>query len=132
MLEFLLIASPIAIILSAIIRGIVIARCSDDGPADTGTARYTVCAESGYADSDNRYEFTLRRHGSGYRCYIDRTPSYRGRSTDAGVIHRLSDNRGYYICYTANLPYLEQAKTLCRNWSNMTQRYIETGKTFEE
>lgn len=92
---------------------------------------YTVYAETNSPGSDNRYVFTLKKLSSGYRCYIDRTPSYRNRSTSLHVTHRLSDERGKYICFTADLPYIAQARTLCKQWSDLTQRYIETGRTFE-
>lgn len=92
---------------------------------------YTVYARTGYNGADNRYVFTIKKLPSGYRCYIDRTPSYRGRSTDMNTIHYKVDNRGKYICFTKNITYLAQAKTLCDQWSNLTQRYIETGRTFE-
>ena len=70
--------------------------------------------------------------GAGYRCYILHTPSYRGRPRSCNIAHYLTDANGQYICYTAKLFQLEQAKTLCQRWSDMTQRYIETGKRFEE
>lgn len=100
---------------------------STAGSADT----FTVYAETGYNNADNRYVFTLKRLPSGYRCYIDRTPSYRGRSVSMHIAHYLTDSRGKYICYTKDLAHIEQARTLCRQWSNLTQRYIETGRTFE-
>lgn len=101
------------------------------GGTEPGLSTYTVYAETSSPGSDNRYVFTLKKLSSGYRCYIDRTPSYRNRSTSLHVTHRLSDKRGKYICYTADLPYIAQARTLCKQWSDLTQRYIETGRTFE-
>ena len=92
---------------------------------------YTVYAETGYEGTDNRYVFTLKQLSTGYRCYINRTPSYRNRSTTMGDTHYLTDSCGKYICYTAKISHLEQAKTLCHQWSNLTQRYIETGRKFE-
>lgn len=100
---------------------------STSGSDDT----YAVYAETGYNNADNRYEFTLKRLPSGYRCYIDRTPSYGGRSVSMHIAHYLTDSRGKYICYTKDLSHIEQARTLCNQWSNLTQRYIETGRTFE-
>lgn len=138
MLEFTLTAAPWLIVLTAVIRILVLCRqtpCTahSAGPEEAPAPqeiRYTVYADTGYENADNRYRFTLTRLPQGYRCYIDRTPSYRSRSMDPNVIHRLRDGDRYYICYTAPLPELEQAKTLCRDWSNLTQRYIETGKRF--
>ena len=140
MLEFMLIAAPAAIVISAVVRTIAIfqwniARAAQQttNPASAPQRlNYTVYAESGYNKSDNRYAFTLERLPQGYRCYIDRSPSYRGRRTDPSIIHQLQDSQGPYICYTADLPELEQAKALCQEWSNLTQRYIETGKQFNE
>lgn len=101
------------------------------GDPESKLTTYTVYAETTSPGSDNRYVFTLKKLSSGYRCYIDRTPSYRNRSTSFHMTHRLSDNRGEYICFTADLPYIAQARTLCKTWSDLTQRYIETGQTFE-
>lgn len=101
------------------------------GGAEPKLTTYTVYAETSSPGADNRYVFTLKKLSSGYRCYIDRTPSYRNRSTSLHVTHRLSDERGKYICFTADLPHIAQARTLCKQWSDLTQRYIETGRTFE-
>ena len=102
---------------------------TSDG-SEPAKSTYTVYAKTSCPGSDNRYVFTLKKLPSGYRCYIKRTPSYRNRSTSLHATHRLSDSRGKYICFTADLPYIAQARTLCRQWSDLTQRYIETGRTF--
>ena len=122
-----ILAGVVALIIAATTTGKTLSLRNSGEPRVT---TYTVYAETGCNGADNRYVFTLKRLPSGYRCYIDRTPSYRGRSTDMHATHHLIDSRGKYICYTANLPYIAQAKNLCKQWSNLTQRYIETGRTF--
>ena len=123
-----ILAGGVALIIAATMTGKFLSLRNADEPLVT---TYTVYAETGYNGADNRYVFTLKKLPSGYRCYIDRTPSYRGRSADMHTTHHLVDSRGKYICYTAKIPYIAQARTLCRQWSNLTQRYIETGRTFE-
>ncbi|MBQ9165855.1 MAG: hypothetical protein IJX71_02875, partial [Oscillospiraceae bacterium] len=93
---------------------------------------YTCSGKSIRVGADCRYQFRLVRKPGTYRCYILRTPSYGNRPHDCHVAHYLMDSTGKYICFTADIPHLEQAKTLCQQWSDMTQRYIETGKTFEQ
>lgn len=91
---------------------------------------YTCRGRSGEKGADNLYRFRLKKIRGKYRCYILRTPSYRGRPTGATDIHYYTEGRRRYICFTGDIRYLAQAKTLCRSWSDMSQRYIETGKAY--
>ena len=78
---------------------------------------------------DHEYRFFVRWVDNGYRCYIDRVPSFRGRDTSHYMPHYWEEeytNR-HFICWTGTIRYPEQAKTLCRNWANATQQFIDTG-----
>ena len=80
-------------------------------------------------NGDNEYYFTVHWVDNGYRCYIDRVPSFRGRDTSHYMPHYWEEkytNR-HFICWTENIIYPEQAKTLCRNWADATQQFIDTG-----
>lgn len=80
--------------------------------------------------NDCKYKFFIKWVDNGYRCYIERTPSFRGRDTTNYMPHYWEENstRRHYICWTGKLQYSEQAKTLCRNWADATQQFIDTGK----
>ena len=91
---------------------------------------YNCIGHSRKGSSDCYYKFRIKRRGDGYRCYIVRTPSFRGRSTAAHTIHYLTDSAGKYICFTAKIKKLQQAQTLCRTWADQAQKYIETGRPF--
>jgi hypothetical protein len=86
-----------------------------------GLAYYQFC----YADLDSYWEVD-----------IEVQPSYNGRSMDPNVIHRLTSSRsatGYKICVTSGREprTLEAAKKLSIGWAELTQKYIETGKTLD-
>lgn len=79
---------------------------------------------------DNYYQFHIKRIGKEYRCYIECTPPFRGRDTSNYTPHYWvePDTDRHYICWTGKIAYPEQAKTLCRNWADATQQFIDTGK----
>ena len=90
---------------------------------------YSYSAKTRYGMQDHNYNFSVRRVSGEYRCYIERTPSFRGRDTSHYMPHywvEQGTNR-HYICWTGKIKYPEQAKTLCRNWSDATQQFIDTG-----
>lgn len=78
---------------------------------------------------DHNYHFYIRLVNNGYRCYIDYVPSFRGRDTSNYMPHYLEEEytNKRYICWTGSITYPEQAKTLCRNWADATQKFIDTG-----
>ena len=91
---------------------------------------YTYSAKTKNYNLDHRYMFRMRKMPDGYRCYIERTPSFRNRDTSKYMPHYWVE-RGtnkQFICWTGKIKYPEQAKTLCRNWSDATQQFIDTGK----
>lgn len=90
---------------------------------------YTYSAKTRYGSLDHNFNFFVKRVKGGYLCYIERTPSFRGRDTSNYMPHywvEQGTNR-HYICWTGTIKYPEQAKTLCRNWSDATQQFIDTG-----
>ena len=90
---------------------------------------YSYKAKTKYADKDHTYRFSVKRVKGSYMCYIDDTPSYRGRDTSHYMPHYWIEDgtERHYICWTGKIKFPEQAKTLCRNWSNATQQFIGTG-----
>jgi len=65
------------------------------------------------------------------RVYVEKQPSYGGRSTDSNVIHRWPGKNGSppYICFKeASKPRsYSEAKKLAHQWADATERYIRTG-----
>lgn len=90
---------------------------------------YEYSPVSKYPSLDHKYSFSIVKIGGGYRCYIDRIPSFRGRSTAHYQYHFLSESGSHrrYICWTGVINSIEKAKTLCRNWADATQQFIDTG-----
>ncbi len=78
---------------------------------------------------DHSYKFRIKKSNDEYKCYIERTPSFRGRSTAKYNPHYWIERgtKKHYICWTGKIQYAEQAKTLCRNWADATQKFIDTG-----
>ena len=90
---------------------------------------YEYNAKTLFIALDHKYLFTVEKLDREYRCYIERSPDFRGRSKANYQDHcwrERSSNRRY-ICWTGKIKYAEQAKTLCRNWADATQQFIDTG-----
>lgn len=90
---------------------------------------FNYSAKTKCENEDHSYKFRVKRVGTNYRCYIERTPSFRGRSTANYMPHYLVEPGSHkrYVCWTGTIRHSEQAKTLCRNWSDATQTFIDTG-----
>jgi hypothetical protein len=94
--------------------------------------------------------FTYRtKNGKGYYYFryvqvsnywevdIEETINYQGRSRDLNTIHQIGSHRsatGYKICvHSGKEPKsLEAAQSLSKAWAELTQTYIETGKTIDD
>ena len=90
---------------------------------------YEYLAKTLFRALDHRYIFMIEKVGNVYKCYIERTPDFRGRSKTKYQDHywiEICTNRKY-ICWTGKIKHPEQAKTLCRNWADATQQFIDTG-----
>ena len=89
--------------------------------------RYSAETTKRYLDHD--YIFSIEKIGNVYRCYVNRYPSFRGRNTANYLYHilRESKTRRVYICWTGAIRTRDQAMTLCENWANATQKFIDTG-----
>jgi tetratricopeptide (TPR) repeat protein len=80
---------------------------ASSGPDTPGAIRYRT--EDGLAD----YGFSFERRPNGeWRIYITSQPSYEGRDTSLHTTHRVSDGRRHYVCWTAPLWKLKDAKTV--------------------
>jgi len=90
---------------------------------------YSCDAKTKYGSKDHTYRFFVKRVDGSYRCYIEGTPSFRGRDTSHYMPHYWVEQgtERHYICWTGKIKHPEQAKTLCRNWSDATQQFIDTG-----
>lgn len=93
-----------------------------------------------YRTSDGQAYFFFRYVRipyEGYEIDIMSQPSYRTRSNDASVTHRLSSIRpdcNHIIC--VRLRYApkteEAAKKLSMDWAELTWNYIKTGQTIDQ
>ena len=88
-----------------------------------------VCYRTRNGRSD--YKFRIERAADiGYRAYIVAQPDYGNRGTDNHATHRLSDGRGYYVCWTQPLDSSEQARKVAAMWADKTEDYILQGRRF--
>ena len=88
-----------------------------------------------YRTKDGRadYTFSLEYQDGGYRAYIVGMPSYGGRSEDIHITHRSVDkDRRYYVCWSKPLYTLEDLKKVVALWSDLSQTYIQTGRTIDQ
>lgn len=91
---------------------------------------YEYKAQTSCPSMDHLYIFDIRKESDNlYKCYIRRTPSYRGRDISNYIPHvwynKTTNER--WVCWTGSIRYPEQAKTLCRKWADATQVFIDTG-----
>ena len=79
------------------------------------------------------YGFSLERQSdASWRAYIDSAPGYGLRSSDQHSTHRLRDGNRWYVCWTGRFQTETDARNVAALWADRTQRYIRTGKRFEE
>jgi len=86
-----------------------------------------------YRTKDGRagYRFSYEQQPDGtWLAYIISQPGYGSRDDGAHSTHRLSDGSRKYVCWSAPIPSLEQAKQVSALWADATQEYIRTGKRF--
>lgn len=91
--------------------------------------KYNYVANTIYRNEDHYYSFLIQYSDGGYKCYIENIPSFRGRDTSQYTAHYWTEKISgrNWICWTGKIKHPEQAKTLCRNWSDATQQFIDTG-----
>ena len=85
-------------------------------------------------ESYNGYKFRYVRDRVSpgkVRVYVEKQPSYRGRSTNSNTIHRYPRSPGLppYICFKqrSKPSSIGQARSLAHKWADKTDRYIRTG-----
>ena len=99
---------------------------SRDNITETGPMVYF--ANDRHGRSDKEYRFNFKKVNGGWRAYILRTPSFGRNSTGSGVIHRLQDNSGYYICWDRPVNTLKDMQIISRRWADSIQEYMSTGR----
>lgn len=89
-----------------------------------------------YRTNDGRafFEFDFVNAGPYFDVYITKSPSYGNRSSDLHSTHRIQVGNSYKICFAdpsvAN--NLDKARKYSETWAEMTWKYIQTGKKFED
>ena len=68
--------------------------------------------------------------GDAYHVYIMTPIDYGERDDDGHSTHRLTDDRGDYICWTHPLRTIAEAKSVAAEWTEATEKYIRYGKRF--
>ena len=96
---------------------------------ETGPVIYFATEDFGVEDRE--YRFNFKRVGPGWRAYILRMPSLKGRNAGSIPTHRLwdGDNKPY-ICWNAVVSELKDIETVARVWADHIQKYIAKGTRF--
>lgn len=99
----------------------------------------TLCA--GYSPATYRtkngkglYTFRFVNIGGKFEIDILSQPSYAGKASSSLTTHRLSSSRGgHKICISSGKEPkdIETTKKISVEWAELTQTYIETGKTLD-
>jgi len=95
-----------------------------DNITETGPMVYFANDRHGH--SDKEYRFNFKKVNGGWRAYILRTPNINNRGS--GVIHRLQDGNGYYVCWDRQVNTLKDMQIISRQWADSTQEYMSTGR----
>jgi hypothetical protein len=74
-----------------------------------------------------RFDF-VQMPDTSWRIYIKDQPGYNGRPDGSHASHRLSDERGRFICWEPAPRSLDEAKGVARAWADATHDYIQTGQ----
>ena len=93
----------------------------------TETGPMIYFANDRHERDDKEYRFNYKKVGGSWRAYILRTPSFGDRNTASGVIHRLRDESGDYICWDRDVNSLKDMQVISRRWADSIQEYISTG-----
>jgi len=86
-------------------------------------------------DGSAFYKFRYADIGGKFEVDIIEQPSYRHRSTDAHITHRLPSARGgQKICISSGHEptSLDGAKNISMQWAELTHEYIKTGRTLDQ
>lgn len=79
------------------------------------------------------YQFEVRQvKRNEWRAYVLQHPPLNGRSGNGAKVHLYSDRRGVYICVTQQIRSVEKMHAVAKLWAQKFQRYVETGKDFNE
>jgi hypothetical protein len=82
-------------------------------------------------DASTHFRFRFAREASGeIRVYILEQPAYGARDRSLRMTHRLGDHHPHFICFEPPPRSTDEARRVARAWSELTLRYIRTGKTF--
>lgn len=81
------------------------------------------------AINQRKYRFRICKVSGEYRAYIERSPSYRNRSTDLHSTHRHYDGQ-HYVCWSLPVRSCSGMAKIAKDWAEGTQRYIESGAKF--
>lgn len=99
-----------------------------DNITETGPMIYFANDRNEPGNSDKEYRFNYKNVNGGWRAYILRMPSLGNRPDASGVIHRLQDSGGYYICWDRQVNTLKDIQNISRHWADSIQKYISTGR----
>lgn len=95
--------------------------------------RYTVLDEE--TNQQGKYSFVvIKLRDNTWRAYVLECPSLNGRSGAGNKIHLYRDeNSDYvYVCVVQDIFSKEQMIAVAKLWARKYQRYIATGKDFNE
>ena len=86
-------------------------------------------------DSKGFYKFLIKYvFGSGWRAYILSRPECTAREANGSTLHMYGDRKSGlpFVCVTSKVSSKEKMKAVARLWAKRYQRYIATGKAFNE
>ncbi len=79
------------------------------------------------------YQFEIRQvRRNDWRAYVLQHPPLDGRSGNGTKIHLYVDKRGKYVCVVQQIRSEEKMLAVAKLWAQKFQRYVETGKDFNE
>ena len=83
--------------------------------------------------SEGRYKFAVRYVAGGWRAYVLECPVCSARKTSGDVIHLYGDSKGgVYVCVTEKVKSKSRMIAIAKLWARRYQRYVATGKDFNE
>jgi len=62
-----------------------------------------------------------------WRAYVQDSPAYGDRPSDAQSTHRLRDEHGAYVCWNSATSSLSECQGVAALWADCTENYLGTG-----
>lgn len=77
---------------------------------------------------DYTFTFAYVAEAESWRAYVQGSPAYGDRPSDANSTHRLRDEHGAYVCWDSAVNSLSECQGVAALWADCTENYRRSGR----